>query len=50
VTIDIVFHREKKQNSTRAKGVGVLSILGKVKMQKRVIFIPNYFTVMAYRT
>jgi hypothetical protein len=30
--------REKKQNSNSIKGVEVLSILAKVKMQKRVIF------------
>jgi hypothetical protein len=34
MAMDIVFHR-KKQNSTRAKGMGVVSILAKVKkMQK----------------
>jgi hypothetical protein len=40
VAMDIVFQR-KKQNSNRVKGVEVLSILAKVKMQKRVIFYPN---------
>jgi hypothetical protein len=32
---------KKKQNSNRVKGVGVLSILTKVKNAKRVIFCPN---------
>jgi hypothetical protein len=31
VAMDIVFQREKKQNSNRVKDVGVLSILAKVK-------------------
>jgi hypothetical protein len=32
--------REKKQNSNRAKGVEVLSVLAMVKNAKRVIFYP----------
>jgi hypothetical protein len=35
-----VSFREKKQNSNRVKGVGVLSILAKVKKCKKVIFSP----------
>jgi hypothetical protein len=33
--MDIVFQRKKKQNSDRAKGVGVLSILAKVNLLKK---------------
>jgi hypothetical protein len=35
VAMDIVFQRKKKQNSNRVKGVEVLSILARVKMQKK---------------
>jgi hypothetical protein len=42
VAMDIVFQR-KKQSSNRVKGVGVLSILAKVKNAKRLIFSPNCF-------
>jgi hypothetical protein len=31
MAMDIVFQREKKQNSNRAKVVGVVSVLAKVK-------------------
>jgi hypothetical protein len=34
MAMDIVFQRKKKQNSYRAKGVGVLSVLAKVNLQK----------------
>jgi hypothetical protein len=38
-----LFFREKKHNSNRLKGVGVLSILSRVKkIAKRVIFGPNF--------
>jgi hypothetical protein len=46
--MDIVF--QKKQNSNRVKGVGVLSILAKVKMQKRVIFALTAFMGFNYRS
>jgi hypothetical protein len=36
MAMDIVFQREKKQNSNRVKGVEVLSILAKVINAKRV--------------
>jgi hypothetical protein len=35
MAMDIVFQRKKNQNSNRAKGVGVVSVLAKVKNAKR---------------
>jgi hypothetical protein len=35
MAMDIVCQRKKKQNSNRAKGVGVLSVLAKVNLQKK---------------
>jgi hypothetical protein len=40
VAMDFVFQRKKKQNSNRIKGVGVLSILAKVKNAKKGNFLP----------
>jgi hypothetical protein len=39
--MDIVFHRKKKQNLNRAKGVGVQSVLAKVNLQKIDLSRPN---------
>jgi hypothetical protein len=36
--MDIVFQRQNKQKSNRAKGVGVVSVLAKVKNAKSGLF------------